>query len=151
MSEIRRTDEVVTQYDSVPEERVDTVTTDPYAGRRLGTYRAQQVLYTIMMIIEGLLGIRFILRLFAANPASGFASFIYGITSPLVAPFYGLFPTPAAGNGSVIELYTIVALIVYPLLFWVLVRLVWLAFGEDRSAVVTKRVDTRHIEPPPPQ
>ncbi len=149
MSEVRRTDEIVTTNDTVPEERVETVTTDPYAARRVGVYRAQQVLYTILTIIEGLLIIRFVLRLLAANAASGFASLIYAITAPLVAPFYGLFPTPAAGNGSVLELYTLVALVIYPLVFWVLVRLIWLAFGENRSAVVTRRVDSRHIEPPP--
>ena len=156
MDEIRREEEVVNdpanpttterveKVTTVPEsERVEQVTADPYAERRLGVYRVQQALYTILTIIEGLLLIRFVLKLLAANPASGFASFIYGITAPLVAPFYGLFPTPASGTGMVLELYTIVALIVYPLIFWVLVRLVWLIFGENRTGVVTHRVDTR--------
>lgn len=149
MSEVRRTEEIVTtNYPDAPVEQVQTVTTDPYAARRLGVYRAQQVLYTILTIIEGLLIIRFALRLLAANAAAGFSSLIYTITAPLVAPFVGLFATPAARNGSVLELYTLVALIIYPLLFWVLVRLLWLAFGEDRTAVVTRQVETRRIDPP---
>ncbi len=174
MARIKRTDEVVTTYETPPAPgttpavppdpaymgqtetvvtdpnatRVDTVTTNPAAATRAGMYRVQQVLYTILTIIEGLLIIRFVLRLLAANAAAGFASFIYGITAPLVAPFYGLFPTPAAGNGSVLELYTIVALIVYPLVFWVIVRLLWLLFSPTRSTVVTQQVEERRIEPP---
>ncbi len=148
MSELKREEHVVTTPSTTTEaERVEDVTYDPYAQRRLGVYKAQQVLYLILVILEGLLIIRFALRLLAANPAAGFAAFIYGLTAPLVAPFFGLFPTPAA-NGSVLELYTLVALIVYPLVFWVLVKLIGLAFGETRTGVVTTRVDTHRVEPP---
>ncbi len=148
MSEYRRDEEVVNTTPAGTEaNRVEDVTYDPYAARRSAVYKAQEVLYLIMVVIEGLIIIRFVLRLLAANPGAGFASFIYGITAPLVLPFVGLFPTPAT-NGSVLELYSIVALIVYPLLFWVIVRLIWLAFGTNRTGLVTQRVDTRRVGPP---
>jgi hypothetical protein len=69
---------------------------------------------------------------------------IYGVTAPLVAPFYGLFGNPSA-QGSVLEIHSIVALIVYALLAWLIVRLTWILVGETRSAVKTHStaIDTR--------
>jgi hypothetical protein len=81
--------------------------------------------------------IRFILKALGANPSAGFAQFIYGITAPLVAPFYGLFGNPSA-QGSVLELHSIVALIVYALLAWLIAKLVWIVAGETRSAIKTR-------------
>ncbi len=149
MSEIKHEERVVRTTPEVTEaNRVEDVTYDPYAQRRWAVYKAQEILYLIMVIVEGLIIIRFVLRLFAANPGAGFASFIYLLTWPLVAPFYGLFPTPAATNGSVLELSSLVALIVYPLVFWVIVRLIWLLFGETRTGLVSERVDTRRVDRP---
>ncbi len=149
MSETRReeTQTVTTTPEGTTADRVQNVFYDPYAGRRNAVAKVQEVLYLLMVILEGLLVIRFALRLFAANPGAGFAQFIYNLTNPFVLPFVGLFPTPAV-NGSVLELYTLISLIVYPLIFWVIVRLIWLLFGETRTGIVTQYVNTHHVEPP---
>ncbi len=130
--------------DIVHQQQVRQVTEDPYAARRAQLYRAEQIIYLIFGVVEALIGIRFILRLLGANPAAGFASFIYGITDPLVAPFVSLFSTPAS-DGNVLELGSIVAIIVYALVAWLLVRVLWLAAGEDRRAArtVTEHIDRR--------
>jgi YggT family protein len=117
-------------------DRVETVAYDPFADRRLAAQRTVQVVYWIFGLIEGLILIRFSLKALGANPSAGFAQFIYGITAPLVAPFYGLFGNPSA-QGSVLELHSIVALIAYALLAWLIAKLVWILFGETRSAVKT--------------
>jgi hypothetical protein len=57
-------------------------------------------------------------------------------------PFQGLFGQPNAG-GMVIDINALVAIVVYALLAWVLVKLVWLLGGETRSGVRTSRVDRR--------
>jgi len=103
-----------------------------------------QLVYLVFGLIEGLIAIRFVLKALGANPSAGFAQLIYGITAPLVAPFYGLFGNPTA-QGSVLEVHSIVALIVYALLGWLVVRLTWILVGESRSAVKTHStaVDTR--------
>jgi hypothetical protein len=95
-------------------------------------------------VIEALIAIRLVLRALGASPDGGFAQFIYGLTGPLIAPFVGLFGNPQAG-GSVLELHSIIALVVYALLGWLLGKLVWLLVGESRSAVRTtaSSVDTR--------
>src|SRR5438067_1647173 len=71
----------------------------------------------------------------------GYGQLIYGVTGPLVAPFIGLFGTPQAASGAVLEVHTLIALVIYALVAWLLVRGAWLAFGEGRSASVA-RTDT---------
>ena len=91
-----------------------------------GADRARQVVYLIFGIIEVLIAIRVVLKLLAANPNAGFSSFIYGITEPLVGPFLGVFNTPSGDNGSVFELSSVLAIIVYMLLAYVIVRVIYI-------------------------
>jgi hypothetical protein len=117
-------------------DRYETLAYDPFDGRRIAAHRITQLIYWIFALVEGLIAIRLILKVLGANPAAGFAQFIYGITTPLVAPFLGLFGNPVYQN-SVLELSSIVALIVYALIAWLLGKLVWILVGENRSAVRT--------------
>ena len=117
-------------------ERVDTVATDPYEGRRATVDRVIQAVYLVFGVLEALLAIRFVLKLLGANEAAGFTSFVYGITAPFLAPFAGIFGTPQA-DGSVLELHTLVAIVIYALVAWLVAKVVWLALGETRSAVQT--------------
>jgi hypothetical protein len=59
-----------------------------------------------------------------------------------VAPFSNLFANPAM-NGSILELTTMVAIIVYALVAWLLVKVIWLLAGETRSATRTVASSTR--------
>jgi uncharacterized protein YggT (Ycf19 family) len=123
-------------------ERVEQVTVDPYEARRTALYRVWQVIWLIVGIVEGLIAIRFILRLLGANPDAGFAQLIYGLTAPLVAPFVGLFGTPRF-QGSAFEFTSLVAMLVYALLAWVIVKIVLMFFSETRTGVLTQRTDYR--------
>jgi hypothetical protein len=138
-----RGERVVRSEPGVAAEHVDAVVTDPYAKRRATAYKVRQAIYLIFGIVQGLIAIRFILRALGANPEAGFASFINGVTAPLLVPFVGLF-RPVALNGMVLELHSIVAIIVYALLAWVLAKLAWLLLGETRRGVRThsSSVDT---------
>lgn len=80
--------------------------------KKKAIFRTYQIIWYILGFIEIILAFRFALELMGANPASGFASFIYTISSPLVAPFQGIVPTSAA-SGSIFEWATIIAAIVY--------------------------------------
>lgn len=63
--------------------------------------------------------IRFLLALFGANRANGFADFFFTITQPLVAPFFNLFNYNTYSYGAAhVEIYTIVAMVVYLLATW---------------------------------
>ena len=123
---------------AVAAEHTDVVTTDPYAPRRTSVAKALQFVYLIFGVIEALIAIRFVLLLLGANPNAGFTSFIYGVTRPLVAPFEGIFGAPNLTHG-VFDPASLVALVVYPLLGWVIYWLLWIALGEDRTAIRTHR------------
>jgi hypothetical protein len=122
--------------------QTETITGDSYAGRRALVVKFQQVIYLLFGILEGLLGIRFVLGMLGANPAAGFAQFIYGITAPFSAPFVGLFGEPHF-EGTVFEWNALVAIVIYALLAWLLVKIMWLLIGNTGSGVYTtsSRID----------
>jgi hypothetical protein len=101
------------------------------ADRRAVLTRITQLIWFFTGILEALLGIRFVLKLLAANPEAGFAAFVYGTTEVFLAPFAGLTATPSAA-GAVLEIPTLIAMLVYALVGWGIVRLIWILF--DRWA-----------------
>ncbi|MDP9383524.1 MAG: YggT family protein [Chloroflexota bacterium] len=94
--------------------------------RRRSLARTARLIYFVFGVIESLIAIRALLRLLGANPV-GFARFIYDITYPFVAPFIGLFREPRLGV-AVLEFSSLVAIIVYALLAYALVRLIYLFY-----------------------
>ncbi len=126
-------DETVEPAPTVASDRTEATTYDPYAGRRATSIKLTQAVYLVVGLIEALLLIRFVLKALGANAEVGFAQLIYGITGPLVAPFVGLFGAPQAVSGAALEPYTLLALVVYGAVGWLLARVVWLLFGETRS------------------
>jgi hypothetical protein len=130
--------ETIQSTPTIATDRTQTSITDPYAGRRATSIKITRAIYLIFGIIEALLAIRFVLKALGANADAGFAQLMYSVTGPLVAPFRGLFGTPQAASGAVLELHTLIALVIYALVAWLLVRVAWLAFGEGRSASVAR-------------
>lgn len=80
------------------------------------------MVWYILGIVEVLLAFRFLLKLFGANPAAGFTSFVYGITQPFAAPFLNVFRV-ARVQGSVFEWTTLLAMVVYWLIAWAIIKL----------------------------
>lgn len=90
-------------------------------------WRAENIMYYILGILEVVLAFRFVLKLLGANPASGFVDFVYGLSGIFVAPFNAIFTTgEAAGNVVKAELEpaTLIAMLVYALIVWGVVRLI---------------------------
>lgn len=96
--------------------------------------RVAQVVYVLFGILEGVIAIRILLKLFGANPDAGFSSFVYGLTGPFVAPFLAVFPTPVTHN-SVFEFSSLLALVIYALVGWGIVRLIQV-FGQRQTTTV---------------
>lgn len=96
-------------------------------GPDRGVARVQLALYYVVSVLSAVLLIRFVLSLFGANRANGFADAIYGITGPLVAPFQGLFGYNTTYGVSRVEIETIVAILVYMLVGWLFSSLLNLA------------------------
>lgn len=133
----RRQDTQITQEDGYAS--IQRVTRDVAAERRQTMYQVVRIIYTILGLLEILLGLRFFLKLIAANADSGFGSLIYGLSAIFVAPFNGLVGTPAAG-GAALEVTTLVAMAVYALLFWLIVRGIAIAADRPSARSVTRSV-----------
>ncbi|MEP7358044.1 MAG: YggT family protein [Anaerolineales bacterium] len=120
-----------------------TTTTQQEPGReqRLFSFRATQLIWLALGLLEALFALRVVLKLVGANAANPFASLLYGVTGAFLAPFAGLTATPAAG-GMVLEVSTLVAMLVYALLAWVLERLVWVIFYRPRTGSVNTQTTT---------
>jgi YGGT family len=85
-------------------------------------YRGTQIAWYILGILEVLLAFRFVLKLLAANPSAGFSSFIYSVSYPFTAPFLTVFHfSQVAGN--IFEWTTLLAMLVYALIAWGIVKL----------------------------
>jgi hypothetical protein len=112
-----------------------TVRREPGLEQRILTFKATYVIWLMAGLLEVLLAFRIGLKLIAANPANPFAMFIYGFTNVFVLPFMGLVPAPAA-YGAVRELSSLIAMVVYALLFWAVERLVWVILYRPRQAAV---------------
>lgn len=99
----------------------------------------------IFIVIEILLTLRFFLKLVGANPASPFGVFLFGLTDPLASPFVSLFPNPMIGAGE-IEFTTLLALIVYPVFGWMIIRGIQLMFYREQGGqrVVRQKRHTNH-------
>jgi hypothetical protein len=125
------------------ESEVQTTQREPERERRIFTFKATQIVWLILAILEALLALRFILKLIGANPASPIAVFIYGFTSLFLFPFAGLTATPAAG-GMVLEIPTMIAMLVYGLIGWAIERIIWVIFYRPRGPVTKTTTTDQH-------
>jgi hypothetical protein len=89
------------------------------------------ILSAIVGFISTLVALRFVLRLLGANPANAFVNWVYDWSSPLVAPFAGIFGQDTAvveGPGlvtpSVFDWTALIALVVYTVIGGLIIRLV---------------------------
>lgn len=95
------------------------------AGRRTLIRYASPVarlIWTVLTIVNVILALRFLLRLVGASTASGFTDLIYTLSAPLVDPFVGILRSTATNSG-VAEWTTLIAMVVYWAVAWVLMWL----------------------------
>lgn len=108
----------------------------PSKRESTGTQTVQYVVYYIFGALEVLLAFRLVLKLFGANPGSGFVSWIYNFSAGFVWPFWGIFPNPTtegAVTTAVFEPATLVAIIVYALFAWGIAKLISIFAGERQE------------------
>ena len=106
--------------------------------------RVTEAIYLLFGIIDGLLLIRLVLKLLGANAHVGFASFIYGVTDFLLAPFRGLLPTYVSGQ-TVFELSLVIAILIYSLVALALARVAVLTLS--RSVTVSHQTSSKGLRP----
>lgn len=100
------------------------------AKRNTALFWITNSIYFLVGLLEVLLGLRFLLRMFGANPDNSFAQFIYTLSDPFIAPFSTLFISPTASDGAnIFDVNVLIAMIVYAILGWIAVSLVRLIQG----------------------
>ncbi|MBC8014369.1 MAG: YggT family protein [Sporomusaceae bacterium] len=107
-------------------------------------FTASRVVYYILGIVEVLLSFRLIFKLLGANPDSGFVSFIYTASQMLLAPFIAIFrsiSTQGIETKAVLEPSTIIAMFVYAVIAWGIVKLTIILRGNDERPHVTDSRD----------
>jgi cation transport ATPase len=85
-------------------------TTQHEQGRelRLATFKATQLIWLLVGILEAVIGLRVVFKLIGVNAANSFAAFLYNVTGLFVAPFASLTRAPAAA-GMVFEFSSLIA------------------------------------------
>jgi len=94
--------------------------------------RISKFIWLVFGVVEVLIVFRLILQAIGANAGSGFVDFIYSITQIFVLPFQAIVPN-ITYTGGVIEIASIFALVVYPLLGWIIVRAFRIIFSDTKS------------------
>lgn len=118
----------------------ETVTTrennvNPAKREATGPQTIAYLIYFLFGVLEILLAFRFVLKLLGASLSSGFVSSIYDISSIFILPFEGIFrtgTTQGVETTSVLEPATLVAMIVYAVLAWGVVKLISIFSGEKQ-------------------
>jgi hypothetical protein len=109
---------------------------------RIFTFKAIQLIWLLLGILEALIALRIGLKLVSANPASPIVAFIYGFTDLFLFPFAGMIASPSSGS-IVLELSSVFAILVYAMIAWAVARTVWLLFYRPRWPVVVNTQTTR--------
>lgn len=112
-----------------------TMSNRPSPKETTTLYKTTRVLWYVFYVLEVLLAFRFALKLLGANAGAGFTDLVYTLSSVPLAPFRFVFNNNAVG-GSVIEWSTLLAMAVYWVLFWGIVKLV----------LIPRTVDPRRAE-----
>jgi len=93
----------------------------------------EYLIYFLFGILDVLLVFRLVLKLLGANANSSLVSLTYQFTGIFIMPFEGIFRrgfTQGLETTSILEPATIVAIIIYAILAWGIVKLVRIMSGE---------------------
>jgi hypothetical protein len=133
MSEGRRTPEQAARQQVQRPVVVPDITPDELElRRRQRLVKWSQVIALVFFVLEVAIAFRVGLKLIAANPASPFANFIYGMTELFLAPFANLTASPTA-EGAVLEIPALIAMAAYAVLYWLILRFMWVIFDPAKA------------------
>lgn len=98
-------------------------------------FTARRVVYYILGVLEALLAFRLVFKILGANPDSSFVSIVYSISKVFLVPFTAIFRfvvTQGIETKAVLEPSTIIAMIVYALIAWGIVKLFIVLRGQNQ-------------------
>ncbi|MQM40070.1 hypothetical protein KBTX_04114 [wastewater metagenome] len=78
----------------------------------------------IVEIIESILGIHILLKLFRANPDVPFVRWMFDLSAPILRPFRGIFDNMVFQDKYVLDLSALFALIIYGIVGYLVLLLI---------------------------
>lgn len=108
-------------------ETIEVMQNTEAATSRQSNLKHRKIVYYILGVLESLFAFRLFFKLLGANPESTLVSLIYTITGIFMAPFSGIFRAvvnKGIETKSVLEPAAIIAMIVYALIAYGVVRLI---------------------------
>ena len=115
----------------------ERVIRDVAAERRSTIFQATRIIWSLLALLEISLALRFMLKLIAANADSGFVALVYGLTELFVWPFSGMLATWSSG-AMILEVTTLIAMIIYVLIAWLVVQGIRIATDRPSSRTMTR-------------
>ena len=103
-----------------------------------GNLKARKIVYYLLGVLEVLLAFRLVFKLLGANPQSSFVAFIYSVSQAFLSPFSGIFKsavTKGFETQSVLEPTTIIAMIVYAVIAWGIVKLIEISKPREHNGI----------------
>src|SRR4030042_3829361 len=128
--------EIVKETTTVQEDNTNRAKTIPVKSEAPSFQTVEYLIYFFFGTLEILLVFRLALKLTGASLSSAFVGLIYGITGIFILPFEGIFHrgyTQGVETTSVLEPSTLVAIIVYAVLAWGIVKLLRILSGEHQQ------------------
>jgi len=115
---------------------VNSVVNAPTEKKATNSQTIEYLVYFLFGALEILLAFRLVLKLTGASIGSAFVGFVYGVTGIFTLPFEGIFRR-GFGQGvevtAVFEPATFVAILVYAVIGWGIVKLVRILSGDKQA------------------
>jgi len=115
----------------------NTVTAKHNRNAATSYQTVEYLVYFFFGLLEILLAFRLLLKLTGASMSSSFVGLIYNLTGIFILPFEGIFRrgfSQGLETTSVLEPATLVAVIVYAVLAWGIVKLIRISSGEKQAS-----------------
>ncbi len=136
MAEISK-ETITTQGNNINPEVNTTTKNTSFKNEATSSQTVEYLIYFLFGFLEILLAFRLVLKLTGASMSSAFVGLIYGLTGIFILPFEGIFRRGFAQGvetTSVLEPSTLVAIIVYAVLAWGIVKLLRILSGEQQAS-----------------
>ena len=117
-------------------EVASTQSVTPVTWKATHSQTIEYLIYFFFGALEILLGFRLVLKFMGASLSSGFVGFIYGVSGLFIMPFEGIFRRGYAQGvetTSVLEPSTMVAIVVFAVMAWGIVKLIRIMSGEKQD------------------
>ncbi|KKS32729.1 MAG: hypothetical protein UU93_C0005G0037 [Candidatus Amesbacteria bacterium GW2011_GWA2_42_12] len=114
-----------------------TIEATPIKVKATNSQTIEYLVYFFFGALDILLVFRLLLKLTGANIASAFVGLIYALSKIFIMPFEGIFRrgfAPGVETTAVFEPATLVAIVVYLVLAWGIVKLIRISSGEKQTS-----------------